>query len=62
MAALGGFMILVGVVLFGIAVLASSGFLNVGLLLERKYLLAFAVLAVSIGLFDTIAAIVIARW
>lgn len=61
-AAVGGFMILVGVVLFGIAVLASSGFLNVGVLLERKYLLIFAVLAVSVGLFDAIAAIVIARW
>ncbi len=55
-------MILVGVVLLGIAVLASSGFLNVGWLLERKYLLTFAVLAVSVGLFDTLAAIVIARW
>jgi hypothetical protein len=55
-------MILVGVVLLGIAILASSGFLNVGLLLERKYLETFALLVVLAGLFDTFAAVVVARW
>ena len=55
-------MILVGVVLFGIAILASSGFLNVGLMLEGKYLMVFASLVLLVGLFDTFAAFVIARW
>ena len=55
-------MILVGVVLLGIALLASSGFLNLGLMLEGKYLVAFALLVVVAGLFDTFAAVVIARW
>gem|GEM_PF-1879811 len=58
----GGLMILVGVVLFGIAILASSGFLNVGLMLEGKYLMVFASLVLLVGLFDTFAAFVIARW
>ena len=62
MAVAGGLMILVGVVLLGIALLASSGFLNLGLMLEGKYLVAFALLVVVAGLFDTFAAVVIARW
>jgi hypothetical protein len=59
---MGGFMILIGVILLGIAVLASSGFLNVGLILEEKYVLTFAILVVLAGLFDTFAAVVLARW
>ena len=59
---MGGFMILAGVMLLGMAVLASAGFLNIGLMFERKYLLTFATLIVLIGLFDTFAAWVIARW
>jgi hypothetical protein len=59
---MGGFMILAGVILLGITVLASAGFLNVGLMFERKYVLTFALLIVLIGLFDTFAAMVIARW
>jgi hypothetical protein len=55
-------MILVGVVLLGIALLASSGFLNLGLMLEGKYLVTFALLVVVAGLFDAFAAVVIARW
>jgi hypothetical protein len=55
-------MILVGVVLFGLAILASSGLLNVGLMLEGKYVVTFALLVVLVGLFDTFAAVVIARW
>jgi hypothetical protein len=58
----GGLMILVGVVLFGMAILASSGFLNVGLMFEGKYLVTFAFLVVLAGLFDAFAAVIIARW
>jgi hypothetical protein len=61
-APVGGFMILAGVILLGFAVLASSGFLNVGLMFERKYVLTFTILIALIGLFDTFAALVIARW
>lgn len=55
-------MILAGIMLLGIAILAASGFLNVGLILERKYLLTFALPMVVVGLFDTFAAIILARW
>ncbi len=61
-APMGGFMILAGVILLGIAVLASAGLLNVGLMFERKYALIFAFLIVLLGLFDTFAALIIARW
>jgi len=62
MAIIGGFLILAGIILLGIGVLASLGYLNVGMLLENKYSLMFAVAIVAVGLFDTITAVVIARW
>ncbi len=58
----GGFLILVGMILLGIAALALSGYLNVGIMLENKYLLTFAVVMTAIGLLDIFAAVVIARW
>lgn len=61
-AMIGGFLILAGIILLGVAVLASLGYLNTGMLLESKYLPLFAVAMVAIGLLDTIAAVVIARW
>jgi len=59
---LGGFLILMGMILLGIAFLAFFGYLNVGMLLERKYLLTFAIAMVAVGLLDTFLAIIIARW
>jgi hypothetical protein len=59
---IGGFLILAGIILLGVAVLASLGYLNTGVLLENKYLPMFAVAMIVIGLLDTIAAVVIARW
>lgn len=61
-AVIGGFLILVGITLLGIAVLSLFGYLNVGILLERKYLLTFAFAMVVVGLLDTFSAIIIARW
>jgi len=61
-AMLGGFLILMGIILLGIAFLAFFGYLNVGMLLERKYLLTFAIAMVAVGLLDTFLAIIIARW
>ncbi|MCL6579005.1 MAG: hypothetical protein K6T73_06410 [Candidatus Bathyarchaeota archaeon] len=61
-AMIGGFLILAGIILLGVAVLASLGYLNTGVLLENKYLSMFAVAMVAIGLLDTVAAVVIARW
>jgi hypothetical protein len=55
-------MILAGVIFLGVAALAATGFLEVGQLLKNKFLLTFALLMVSVGLFDTFAAIIIARW
>ena len=61
-AVIGGFLVMVGILLLGIEALALSGFLNVGILLEGKYLLPFAVLMVVVGLLDTLSAMIIARW
>jgi hypothetical protein len=61
-ATIGGFLILLGIILLGIAALSLSGYLNVGMLLERKYLVVFAVMMVMVGLLDTFSAIIIARW
>lgn len=61
-AMIGGLLILIGIVLIGLSALAVSGFLNVGMLLERKYLLTFALVMVAAGLLDTCAAVIIARW
>lgn len=58
----GGFLMLVGMILLGIAALALSGYLNVGMMLENKYLLTFAVVMTAVGLLDIFAAVIIARW
>ncbi len=58
----GGFMIMAGIILLGMAALAVIGQLNVGMLLERKYLLTLAAFMIAVGLLDTFSAIVIARW
>jgi len=61
-AIVGGFSILMGVVLLGIAVLAFFGYLNVGILLERRYLLPFAFSIITVGLLDTFVAAIVGRW
>jgi len=61
-AIVGGLAILIGVILLGVAALALSGYLNIGILLERRYLLTFALAMVVVGLLDTFTAVVIARW
>jgi len=53
---------MMGIFLLGVAALSISGYLDIGLLLEGKYLLVFAVGMAIIGLLDTLTAIVIARW
>jgi hypothetical protein len=58
----GGFLILTGMILLGLAALALSGYLNVGMMLENKYLLTFAVVMTAVGLLDIFAAVIIARW
>jgi hypothetical protein len=59
---IGGFLTLMGIILLGIAALALFGYLNVDLLLERKYLLTFAIAMIVVGLLDTFSAVIIARW
>ena len=58
----GGFLILIGIILLGVAALALFGYLNAAMLLEDKHLLTFAVVMVAVGLLDTFSAIIIARW
>jgi len=58
----GGFMIMAGIVLLGMAALAVIGYINVGMLLESKYLLMLAILLVAVGVLDTFSAIIVARW
>ncbi|MEM3673740.1 MAG: hypothetical protein QW468_05935 [Candidatus Bathyarchaeia archaeon] len=55
-------MMLVGIVSLGLAVLALLGYLNVGLLFEQKYVLMLAIAMLVTGLFDVIAAVIMARW
>jgi len=61
-AMVGGMLILAGMILFGMSALAISGYLEMGIILESKYLLVFAIAAVTIGLLDIFAAVIIARW
>ena len=61
-AMIGGFLLLAGIFLLGLAVLAFLGYFQTGMLLEDKYLPMFATAMVAIGLLDTIAAVVMARW
>ena len=59
---MGGFIILVGVLLFGLCALVLFGYLDPGLLLEKKHYLFFAGVLVIIGIFDFIIGIKLARW
>jgi len=61
-AVVGGFLIMAGIILLGMAALALSGLLDVGMLLEGKFLSTFAFLIIVVGLLDTFSAIIIARW
>lgn len=61
-AIIGGFIMFTGIISLGLAVLALLGYLNVGLLLEQKYVLILAIAMLVTGLFDVIAAVVMARW
>lgn len=62
MAIIGGFMVFAGIVILGSAVLALFNYLDVSMLLNEKYLPILAIIMLVTGLFDTIAAIVMARW
>lgn len=61
-AIVGGFLILAGLILLGIAALSVFGYLNVGLMISENFALTFAIMLTAIGLLDTFAAIIIARW
>jgi len=61
-AMVGGFLIMIGIILLGVAALALSGYLDASILLEEKYLFIFATVMIVLGLVDTFTAIVIARW
>jgi len=61
-AVVGGFLILAGIVVLGVSALALFGFLDVGLLLEQKYLLAFGCVMTGVGLLDLFSAAIISRW
>jgi len=59
---MGGFLILSGAFLLGIAVLSLFGYLNLGILLERRYLLMVSIAMIAVGLLDALSGITIARW
>lgn len=61
-AIIGGFLIMVGIILLGFSALALFGYFETGTLLKNEYLLVFALVMVAVGLFDTLSAIIIARW
>lgn len=62
MVIVGGFIIVAGIILLGMAALAVIGQLNVGMLLESKYLITLATLLIVVGLLDAFSAIIVARW
>ena len=59
---IGGLLILIGIILLGISIMSLFGYLDVGVLLERKYLLMFAIAMVVVGLLDAFSAVIIVRW
>ena len=59
---LGGLVVLVGVFLFGLCTLIAFGYLDPGLLLEKKQLFVFGSIMMMIGAFDMIVGFVVARW
>lgn len=61
-ATIGGFLILAGTILLGLAALYFFGYLHVGLMFQRNYVHVFAIMLIVIGLLDTLVAMVIARW
>ena len=61
-AIVGGLLISMGIVMLGASMLSLFGFLDVGMLLESKYVLFFAVSVFAIGLLDVFSAVVISRW
>jgi hypothetical protein len=61
-AMVGGFLILIGIILLGAAVLALFGYYDASMLLQNKYLLTFALAMVAVGILDTFSAIIMARW
>lgn len=58
----GGFLIMAGMILLGMVALTMIEQLNVGMLLEGKYVLTVATLLIVVGLLDAFSAIIIARW
>jgi hypothetical protein len=59
---LGGFVVLVGIFLFGLCALIAFGYLDPGLLLEKKQLFIFGSIMLITGVFDLIVGIIVARW
>lgn len=59
---LGGFVVLIGVFLFGLCALVAFGYLDPGLLLEEKQVFVFASIMLIIGAFDMIVGVIVVRW
>ncbi len=59
---LGGFVVLVGVFLFGLCALIVFGYLDPSVLLEKKQLFVFGSIILIIGAFDMIIGVIAARW
>jgi hypothetical protein len=61
-AMVGGFLLMIGIILLGVAVLALFGYCDASMLLQNKYVLIFALIMAAVGLLDTFSAIIMARW
>ena len=59
---MGGFMILVGILLFGLFMLIVFGYLEPGVLIEQKQLIVFASIMLVIGIFDFVVGVIISQW
>lgn len=59
--AIGGFIIMVGMVMIGVSALASFGIFGIGAFTNTKYLAVFMIALLITGVLDVIAGIILSR-
>ena len=60
-AAIGGFLIMVGMILVSTVVLCGMGIVDVGAFTDQSYLLMLMLALFSVGLLDVVAGIILSR-
>lgn len=60
-AAIGGFLVMMGMILMGAIVLNLLGIIDVTVFLNETYLLMFMLALLSVGILDVIAGVILSR-